>query len=164
MNKNPCILAPSVMKSLAKKLRTNPHTPDMSTAQSLEDISVLLGCDSWHHAQQLSKCHAPTAQSVFANPQFRQQFYSDLALGFDMHTNSMSFVQNMQTVAALVNDCERELVCAYIVQMLPTKKLSEIVQTLNPNIPLEVLALKSAEQGNQVNMSNALVEAKGFIV
>ena len=70
-------LAPSVIKSLAKRLRDQPCLPPMSVSQSIELFSRVLGHQSWHAAQHTSAPPAPPLIDPYSAAR-RLRFYVQL--------------------------------------------------------------------------------------
>lgn len=157
------LLAPSVIKSLAKDLRKHPLTPSMSAAQSLEHMSHILGFSSWHNAQQMYKNNQITAQTVFTQASFRRNFYVDLEMALDAKCDLYDIIKTMHAGATMVNDLNRKVVSEYVVRELNNNKsMSQIVAQLNPIIPFEVLAIQSGERSG--NLSLGFKHAQEFIV
>lgn len=159
----PALLAPSVIKSLAKDLRKHPLTPPMSAAQSLEHMSHILGFTSWHAAQQMYRNNPITAQTIFADASFRQNFYVDVEMALTWKCGLYDIMRNMHGVAHMVNDLHRKLVCEYMMNELENnKKISHIIAQLNATIPFEVLAIQSAERNGI--LAEGFKQAQEFIV
>lgn len=156
------LLAPSVIKSLAKDLRKHPLTPSTSAAQSLEQMSNILGFSSWHNAQQMYKNNQITAQNVFAQASFRRNFYADLEMALDAKNNLYDIVKIIHVGATMVNDINRKVVSEYVMSELSNdKKISQIVKQLNATIAFEVLAIESGERSG--NLSLGFKHAQEFI-
>lgn len=156
------VLAPAVVKSLAHKLRKHPSTPPMSVAQSLEEMSQILGFESWHALQKHYQHAAPTPQSVFAKPTFRREFYTDLATGARDCWKVVEMMELMLNAAIVVRDNDRKIVCRYLIAGLnATTPLEELLKDLNPHVPFEILAVETGRRSG--NLAKGLLEAKEFI-
>lgn len=156
------VLAPAVVKSLAHKLRKHPSTPPMSVAQSLEEMSQILGFESWHALQKNYQSAAPTPQSVFANPDFRRDFYTDLSTGVYDGWKGVAIIELMLNAAIVARDNNRKIVCRYLIAGLNANTPFEaLLKDLNPHVPFEILAVETGLRNG--NLLQGLLEAKEFI-
>lgn len=164
--KNESKLSVSVMKSLAKSLRTHPSASHLSSTKALEITSKAWNGVSWYQSSKDDSkivsiegvnLHESTIK-VLSNSSERIRLYEELALLLNHGVSVSHALSLLKQAAHLTQEANRLFLAKDIeIHLEKSKTLSSFFQCLKPTHPFEMLLIEMAEKSG--SLSNGLRSA-----
>lgn len=170
MNAFPIPLAPSVIKSLAKRLRAQPAASSLSVSASHEVMAKTLGYPSWHAANSRAPVatapaladQAALTDDLLKDPARRRRLYEDLETLLEANVDLVSSSKCLELAAGIVGDPGRAALARSLEEHLVAGgSFGSFFDRIWPFAPLEALAIQAGERHRGIGQG--LREARGLL-